>query len=71
MDSSYGQGTTDDFSGDIAHADMVFSNVGYFAGARDAVVDLSDVTYNGNVWVALHNPANTMIVITGIEFIAG
>lgn len=71
VDSSYGQGTTDDFSGDIAHTDMVFSNVGYFAGARDAVVDLSDVTYNGNVWVALHNPANTMIVITGIEFIAG
>lgn len=71
VDSSYGHGTTDDFSGDIAHTDMVFSNVGYFAGARDAVVDLSDVTYTGNVWVALHNPANTMIVITGIEFIAG
>ena len=71
VDSSYGQGTEDDFSGDIAHTDMVFSSTGYHKGARDAVVDLSDVTYNGNVWVALHNPANTMIVITGIEFIAG
>ena len=68
--SSYGQATDDNFSGDIAHTDMVFSSTGWAWGAREAVVDLSGVDYNGNVWVAVHNPAGTEIAISAIEFIA-
>ena len=68
--SSYGQVTTDNFDGDIAHTDMVFSSNGWAGGARDAVVDLTNVDYNGNVWVAVHNPAGTEIAISAIEFIA-
>ncbi len=67
--SSYGQVTDDNFTGDIAHTDMVFSSNGWGSGIRDAVVDLSTVDYNGNVWVTVHNPAGTEIAITGIEFI--
>jgi hypothetical protein len=62
--------TTDNFDGDIAHTDMVFSSHGWAGGARDAVVDLTNVDYNGNVWVAVHNPAGTEIAISAIEFIA-
>ena len=59
QNTSYGQATDDNFDGDIAHTDMVFSSNGWAGGARDAVVDLTNVDYNGNVWVAVHNPAGT------------
>ena len=68
--TTYGQETTDNFDGDIAHTDMVFSSNGWAGGAREAVVDLTNVDYNGNVWVAVHNPAGTEIAISAIEFIA-
>ena len=68
--TSYGQETTDNFDGDIAHTDMVFSSNGWASGAREAVVDLTAVDYNGNVWVAVHNPTSTEIAISAIEFIA-
>jgi hypothetical protein len=68
--SSYGQATDDNFNGDIAHTEMVFSSTGWAGGAREAVVDLTTVDYNGNVWVAVHNPAGTEIAISAIEFIA-
>ena len=67
--SSYGQETDDNFNGDIAHTDMVFSDIGWAAGAREAVVDLTNVNYNGNVWVAVHNPAGTEIAISAIVFV--
>ena len=70
QNTSYGQETADNFDGDIAHTDMVFSSTGWAGGARDAVVDLTNVDYNGNVWVAVHNPAGTEIAISAIEFIA-
>ena len=70
QNTSYGQATDDNFDGDIAHTDMVFSSSGWAGGARDAVVDLTNVDYNGNVWVAVHNPAGTEIAISAIEFIA-
>ena len=68
-DSSYGQETTDNFSGDIAHTQMVFSSISWAGGAREAVVDLSNIDYNGNVWIAVHNPGGTQIAISAIEFI--
>ncbi len=68
--SSYGQATDDNFTGDIAHTDMEFVAVGWAGGQREAVVDLTGVDYNGNVWVTVHNPAGTEIVIDGIVFIA-
>ena len=67
--SSYGQETDDNFNGDIAHTDMVFSDIGWAAGAREAVVDLTNVNYNGNVWVAVHNPQATQIAISAIVFV--
>ena len=66
--SSYGQDIVDNLSGDIIHTDMVFSEDGWYAGARDAVIDLSDIRYKGNVWLSVHNPAGTEIVILGVEF---
>jgi hypothetical protein len=66
--STYGQVTEDNFSGDLAHTDMVFWDQGWYAGARDAVIDLTDVRYEGDVWVAVHSPASTEIAILGIEF---
>ncbi len=66
--SSYGYGTTDNFSGDIAHTDMVFLDRSWATGARAAVVDLSDIDYNGDVWVAVHNPSGTFIAILEIHF---
>lgn len=67
--TSYGQATDDNFNGDIAHTDMVFSSNGWATGAREAVVDLSEVDYNGNVWVAVHNPLGGEIAISAIEFV--
>ena len=70
QNSTYGEGTTDNFSGDLAHTDMVFSDQGWLAGARDAVVDLSGVTHQGDVWLSLHTPdEGVMFVILSIEFI--
>ncbi len=69
QNTSYGQETTDNFDGDIAHTDMVFSSDGWASGAREAVVDLTNVDYSGNVWVAVHNPKSTEIAISAIEFI--
>ena len=67
-DSTYGVDKTDNFSGDIAHTDMVFSDKMWATGARTAVIDLSGVDYNGDVWLALHNPAGTFIGILEIKF---
>jgi len=66
--SSYGQDKTDNFNGDIAHTDMVFSDRSWAMGARTAVVDLSEIDYNGDVYVAVHNPAGTFIAILEIHF---
>ena len=34
------------------------------------VTDLvTEITYNGNVWVCLHNPAGTEIVVSAIVFV--
>ena len=67
--TTYGQETTDNFDGDIAHTDMVFSSSGWAGGAREAVVDLTTVDYNGNVWVAVHNPTGTELAISAIVFV--
>ena len=67
-DSTYGVHTTDHFSGDIAHAEMTFSNRSWASGSRVAVVDLSDVDYHGDTWVAVHNPEATAIAILEIRF---
>ena len=69
-DSTYGVDKTDNFDGDIAHTDMVFSNRMWATGKRTATVDLSDITYSGDVWLALHNPAGTFIGILEIRFYA-
>ena len=69
-DSTYGVDKTDNFDGDIAHTDMVFSDKMWATGARTAVIDLSGVDYNGDVWLALHNPAGTFIGILEIKFYA-
>ena len=66
--SSYGFEKKDNFNGDIAHTDMVFVNKSWAAGARTAVVDLSKIDYNGDVWLGLHNPAGTFIAIMEIRF---
>ena len=67
--STFGQETEDNFDDAIAYTDMVFSTSGWAGGSREAVVDLSDIDYNGNVWVALHNPAGTEIVVSAIVFV--
>jgi hypothetical protein len=46
---------------------MVFE--GSWTNFRVAVVDLSEVTYNGAVYVTMHNPEGTTIAISGIKFI--
>lgn len=68
--STYGVDKTDNFKGDIAHTDMVFSDRMWATGARTATVDLSGVDYNGDVWLAVHNPAGTFIGILEISFYA-
>ena len=68
--SSYGQAGDYNMDGDIAHGDMVFSSNGWASGARWVEIDVSDITYNGNVYVTMHNPTGTQIAITAIEFIA-
>lgn len=65
--SSYGQETDDDFNGDIAHTDMVLG-ADWAAGQRAAVIDLSEIDYNGVVYVTVHNPRGTEIVITSVVF---
>ena len=66
--SSYGYDRTDNFNGDIAHTDMVFVDKSWAPGARTAVVDLSEITYNGEVWMAIHNPGGTFVAIMDIRF---
>ncbi len=68
--STYGVDKTDNFTGDIAHTDMVFSDRMWATGKRDAAVDLSGVDYKGDVWLAVHNPAGTFIGILEIRFYA-
>ena len=67
-DSSYGYEQNVDFDGDIAHTEMVFSNRSWATGARDAVIDLSEINYNGDVWLAIHNPNATFVGILEIRF---
>ncbi len=66
---SYGEVTATNFADNIAYTNMVFSSKGW-TDYRVAQVDLSTVTHNGDVYVAVHNPAGTNIAISGIEFIA-
>ena len=68
-DSSFGQVNDDNFDNAIAYTQMVFSSTGWAAGARDAVVDLTDVDYNGDVWVAVHNPEGTTIAISSVQLV--
>ena len=68
--TSYGQETTDNFDGNLACTDMVFSS-GSWTDIRTAVVDLSEVFYNGDVWVAIHNPEGTEVLIHSITFVYG
>ena len=68
--STYGQDKTDNFDGDIAHTDMVFSDKMWATGKRTATVDLSNTDYSGDVWLAVHNPAGTFIGILEIKFYA-
>ncbi len=65
----YGNSGTYEMDGDIAHADMVFSSDAWASGARWVEIDLTNIDYTGNVYVAAHNPANTQIAISAIEFI--
>ncbi|MBQ1232680.1 MAG: leucine-rich repeat protein [Clostridia bacterium] len=68
--TSFGKETEDNFNGALAYGDMVFSPYGWSGpGVRTVEVDLADVTYNGHVWVAVHNPAGTQIAIHSVEFI--
>ena len=66
--SSYGQAGDNNFNGDIAHGNMTFSSESWASGARWVEIDLSRVTYAGDVWVAVHNPVGTMIAISAILF---
>jgi hypothetical protein len=66
--SSYGQVTTDNFEGDIAHTDMVFS-AGGASDIRYAEIDLTAIDYNGQVYVTIHNPAGTVVIIESVTFV--
>ena len=66
--SSYGFDTNHNDSGDLAHTEMVFSEIGY-SDLRVAVIDLTDVQYNGAVYVSGHNVWLHSIFITGIKLI--
>ena len=66
--SSYGFDTAHNYSGDLAHTEMVFSDGGY-SDLRVAVVDLTDVTYSGTVYVSGHNAWLHSIFVTGIKLI--
>lgn len=66
--SSYGWANDDNYAGDIAHSEMVFSSQSWASGLRCARIDLSNVTYNGEVWATLHSPEGTPIAITSIIF---
>lgn len=68
MDSSYGYEQYVDFDGDIAHTEMVFSDRSWATGARDAVIDLSEINYSGDIWMAIHNPNATWVGILEIRF---
>ena len=68
--TSYGQAGDDNFDGNLACTDMVFSDGGW-TGIRTAVVDLSEVFYNGDVWAAIHNPEGTEVLIHSIVFVYG
>ena len=67
---SYGIGNDVNMDADIAHGDMVHSSAYWKDGARDLVIDLTDIDYNGDVWLSLHNPTDsTWIIVFEIEFI--
>lgn len=68
--SSFGQETETNYDGAIAYTDMVFSEDAWSgAGVRKAVVDLSEISYNGDVWVAVHNPQGTQICIHSVQLV--
>ncbi|MBQ7379276.1 MAG: leucine-rich repeat protein [Clostridia bacterium] len=70
--SSFGQETDSNYEDAIAYTDMVFSEAGWHgAGVRTAEIDLSEITYSGNLWAAVHNPQGTLICIHSITFIEG
>jgi hypothetical protein len=67
--SAYGWETTEpNFTGDLGHTDMVFSNTGW-TDYRTAEIDLTAVDYNGNVWISVYNPLGTEIVIHSLTLI--
>ena len=65
---TYGQEGHYNMDGDLAHDQMFFNPSGWASGARWVSIDLTDVDYAGNVYVALHNPQGTGIAISAIEF---
>lgn len=66
--SSYGFDKNYNETGDIAHVEMVFSSGGY-SDLRVAEIDLTNVTYNGVVYVTGHNVWIHSIFIVGIKLI--
>ncbi|MBO5758171.1 MAG: TIR domain-containing protein [Clostridia bacterium] len=67
--SSFGEETFNNYDGALAYTQMVFSSNAWAGeGVRVAEIDLSDITYAGDVWAAVHNPQSTQICIHGVEF---
>jgi hypothetical protein len=69
--TAYGWATNEpNFTDDIAHADMTWDGNGNSAaGMKTAVLDLSEVTYNGEVFLCVYNPAGTVIPVISITLI--
>ena len=67
--SSFGEETYSNYEGAIAYTDMVFSEHGWNGdGVRTAVIDLTGISYAGDVWAAVHNPQGTQICIHSVHF---
>jgi hypothetical protein len=69
--TAYGWATNEpNFTDDIAHADMTWDGNGNSAaGMKTAVLDLTEVDYNGEVFLCVYNPAGTVIPVISITLI--
>ena len=68
--STYGIGAdASDLDGNIAYTNMTFSDKGWNAGQRAAVIDLTDINYSGEIFMAVHSPAGVQIAISSIIFV--
>jgi hypothetical protein len=69
--TAYGWATNEpNFTDDIAHADMTWDGNGNSAaGMKTAVLDLTEVDYNGEVFLCVYNPAGTVIPVVSITLI--